>query len=393
MSFSRIVSVFLAPALPLLLSELASAQVGGDRSVSAEQRIANWLRMDTDGDEKISPGEAQGLMKTNFGRVDSDGDGMIDRKELEALAKRLRSWGARRQAPGRRRVGGQLRTMTTDELLKRAPEGVKIVPDIAYREGDSEAWRLDLVMPESSGAQLRPGLVFVHGGAWRSGDKRAGTFLNGALKYAQRGYVCITVNYRLTGEAPFPACVEDVKCAVRWLRAQAEQYNVDQQRIGGYGNSAGAHLVAMLGLAGPEVGLEGDGPHQDQSSLLQAVCCSATPSDFLGRGEAAWERMGREGSLLAGPRENIKERAKLASPVTHASADAPPFLVIHGTADTTVNVDQGDRLVEALKEAGAEDVTYLRIEGAGHGVFNSHANQTQPAMEAFFDRTIGMKKS
>ena len=100
--------------------------------------------------------------------------------------------------------------MATDELLKRAPEGVKIVPDISYREGESKAWQLDLVMPEARGERPRPGLVFVHGGAWRSGDKRAGTFLNGALKYAQKGYVCTTVNYRLTGEAPFPACVEDL---------------------------------------------------------------------------------------------------------------------------------------------------------------------------------------
>lgn len=368
-----------------------SAQPGGADASSTEQRIANWLSMDTDGNGKIGPDEVQGLMKVNFKRVDSNGDGEIDRDELTALAERLRSGATRQQGPGRRRTAGRTRTMSTEELLKRASDGVKIVPDIAYREGPSKAWRLDLVMPENPGDSPRPALIFVHGGAWRSGDKRTGTFLNGALSYAKRGYVCITVNYRLVGEAPFPACVEDVKCAVRWLRARAEQYNVDPQRIGGYGNSAGAHLAAMLGLAGPQADLEGDGPYQDQSSMLQAVCSSATPSDFLFRGEAALERMGGEGTLLAGPKETVAQRAKLASPVTHANADAPPFLVIHGTADTTVNVEHGDRLVDALKKAGAKDVTYLRVEGAGHGVFNSHAETTQPAMEAFFDRTIGNK--
>ena len=95
--------------------------------------------------------------------------------------------------------------------------------------------------------------------------------------------------------------------------------------------------------------------------------------------------------LLASPKETVAQRAKLASPVTHASVDAPPFLVIHGTADNTVDVEHGDRLVEALKKAGAKDVTYLRVEGAGHGVFNSHAKTTPPAMEAFFGRTIGNK--
>jgi dipeptidyl aminopeptidase/acylaminoacyl peptidase len=92
--------------------------------------------------------------------------------------------------------------------------------------------------------------------------------------------------------------------------------------------------------------------------------------------------------LLAGPEETLKQRAKQASPISYVHANAPPFFVIQGTADRTVDIAHGDRFVEALKKAEAKDVTYLRIEGAGHGVFNKHAKQTQPAMGAFFKRTI-----
>ena len=110
---------------------------------------------------------------------------------------------------------------------------MRIVP------GDSKAWRLDLARPTAKSAEPRPAIVFIHGGGWRGGDKRRGTFLNGALDYAAKGYVCVTLNYRLLAEAPFPACIEDCKCAVRWLRANAQKYNIDPDRIGGYGNSAG----------------------------------------------------------------------------------------------------------------------------------------------------------
>ena len=295
------------------------------------------------------------------------------------------------QAEGREHSVQQRRSgQQTDpdrRIRQRIPEGVTFLPDIAYRPGESKAWRLDLAMPSERGQKRRPGIVFVHGGGWRGGDKRAGTFLQGAFDYAKKGYVCITVNYRLTNEAPFPACVQDVKCAVRWFRAHAEKYNLDPDRIGGFGNSAGAHLVAMLGLVGKQAGLEGDGPWQEHSSRLQAVCAAATPTDFLHwhtpiKGHRAI------GPLLAGPEESLMERAKKASPISYVRGDAPPFLLIHGTADRTVDVSQADRFVEALKKAGAKDVSYLRIEGAGHGVFNQHSERTHRALEEFFARTL-----
>lgn len=252
--------------LALLAGGVAQAQDG---------QIERWLRMDKNGDGKLARNETTGPMRRFFDRNDANKDGHLDRSELAALRKRLAGNRPDRQ-PNTQRNRQQV--MSTERLRETAPDDVVIEPDLAYRPGDSKAWRLDLVRPKAKSDQTRPGIVFVHGGGWRSGDKRTGAFLSGAIEYAQKGYVCITVNYRLTGEAKFPACIEDVKCAVRWFRANAKKYNLDPNRLGAYGNSAGAHLVSMLGLCKAEAGLEGDGPHQDQSSLVQAVCASATPS-------------------------------------------------------------------------------------------------------------------
>jgi len=286
------------------------------------------------------------------------------------------------------------------------PAGVKVIPDIAYRQGRSKAWCLDLAMPTKPSDRPRPAIVFVHGGGWRSGDKRKDNFLGPTLQFAAKGYVCITVNYRLLGEAPMPACIEDVKCAVRWLRANAREYNVDPDRIGAYGNSAGAHLVAMLGLCPASAGLEGDGPWQEYSSMVQAVVCSATPTSFLvpmssRQRRQSTQRSDRQRSATnpsrfrpgGGPAGRLSdlpdEMRKKISPITYISADAPPFLVIHEESDRTVGVYHSDNFVKALREAGAKDVTYMRFEdGSGHGMFSRNIDQTAPAREAFFARTL-----
>jgi acetyl esterase/lipase len=137
------------------------------------------------------------------------------------------------------------------------PEGrtISITRDLAYREGDSEAWKLDLAVATNFGGGTHPALVIADGGGWSAGSKSTDVYQKMMVDYARQGYVTINVEYRLTGEAPFPACIEDVKAAVRWLRAHADEYNVDPDRIGAYGHSAGAHLALMLAMA-PESALE-----------------------------------------------------------------------------------------------------------------------------------------
>ncbi len=304
----------------------------------------------------------------------------------------LQSVDAQQPQQPQRQNQGQQRTVTVEQIMQQLPEGVTFIPDIAYREGN-EAWKLDLAMPTERGETPRPALVFIHGGGWRGGDKRRGGFLRPTISYAAKGYVCVTVNYRMLNEAPITACVEDVKNAVRWLRAHAGEYNIDPERIGASGNSAGAHLAVMLGVCPPSAGLEGDGPYQEYSSMVQAVVASATPTDFLSamsdrqrnRSNAQAARPPRKNELRL---ESEEVRAK-TSPVTYASADAPPILLVHAISDRTVGVYHSDKLVKALREAGAKNVSYILLgDESGHGAFQRNIAFTEPAREAFFNRVL-----
>jgi acetyl esterase/lipase len=260
-----------------------------------------------------------------------------------------------------------------EEIEQYKAEGVKFIPDISYRE-DYEACKLDLAMPTEAGTGPRPAIVFIHGGGWRNGDKRKGIFIMTALDFAAKGYVCISINYRLLSDSTTIAtCVEDTKCAVRWLRAHAEEYNVNPMRIGAFGHSAGAHLAAMLGICGPSAGLEGDGPWQEYSSMVQSVVGSATPTEIP-------ERF-RSNAMT-------KEELRNISPISHVSSDAPPFLLIHDVSDQTVPVEQVDDFVTSMKQAGAKEIWYFRFDnGSGHGVIRN-IKTIQPAMESFFMQTL-----
>lgn len=259
-------------------------------------------------------------------------------------------------------------TMSTEELLKLAPQGVTVIPDIAYRAGH-EAWQLDLAMPTQTSDKPRPAIIYIHGGGWTKGDKR-GQGIETVLNYATKGFVSLSVNYRL--DADKKACVEDVKCATRWLRANAEKYNVDPERIGAAGNSAGAHLALMLAICPPSAGLEGDGPYQQYSSGVQAAHGSSTPAKPNHR-----VRRGDNTDY-----SNIQA-------MTYVSAGTPPLYFIHGAMDAQkAPVQYLDEFVKALKEAGAKDVTYKRYKDAGHGVYVQHIDEARPTREAFFVRTL-----
>ena len=351
--------------LCLVLTIFSTANAEGER-------VTQWLAADKNNDGVLTVDETSGLMKKFFDRNDADKDGKLTKAELEALDKRL---------PQKKAQAGRQRTRPAPVL----PSGVTVKKNQVYREGH-DRWKLDVYLPESDAPKGgRPGLVYVHGGGWKSGSKDGGQWASLPAGYAAKGYVCISVNYRLTVDGGgFPACIHDVKNAVRWFRAHADELGLDPKRIGAYGNSAGAHLVSILGLVKKEADLEGDGTHLDQSSLVQAVCASATPSNFLSwKGEPFSNR-----GLLEGDPKTLADRATAASPVTYVAKDAPPFLLIHAKDDRVVPFQQGKILAEKLKAAGAENVTLMSYESGGHGVFGAMQKETHPGMEAFFAKAL-----
>jgi acetyl esterase/lipase len=247
------------------------------------------------------------------------------------------------------------------------PPGVKMLKDLEYGRADGRAMRLDLYLPEKSQKAL-PLLIWIHGGAWMSGSKDD---LSPALRFTADGYAVAHVGYRLSQEAKFPAQIHDCKAAVRWLRANAQTYNLDPNKFVAWGGSAGGHLVALLGTTGGAAELEGRVNDLKESSRVQAVVDWFGPTDFLQIGNAESDLQHNapdspESKLIGGPVLENKDKAVKASPISYVSKDAPPFLIMHGDRDRTVPFNQSELLYAALKKAGV-DVTFVPMKGAGHG--------------------------
>jgi acetyl esterase/lipase len=253
------------------------------------------------------------------------------------------------------------------KILNSDKKTVIVTQNIPYREGNSKSWTLDMAMPANFGSNLRPAIVIVHGGGWSMGSKTDAVYQNLMVKYANKGYVTINVNYRLTGEAPFPACIEDVKCAVRWLRAHAEEYMVDTGRIGGYGHSAGGHLALMLAVCPKSANLEGDGGWNEYSSRLNVVI-----------GGSAATELGRD----------VPMAKPVWWPIGYISSNNPPMLLIQGGDDMVVKPNLTEDFVQKMKAAGA-NIEYLKVEKVGHGVaFMDRLDITDPAMDNFFEKYL-----
>ena len=274
------------------------------------------------------------------------------------------------------------------------PENIALERDLRYREGKSAAWKLDLAYPRDPGTKQRPAVIVIHGGGWIEGDKSSFASLEywapgNIIDFAKLGFVATTINYRLSGEAPFPAALEDCKCAVRWLRAHAKDYHIDAERIGARGNSAGGHLALLLGLTNKSDGLEGDGPYQDQSSAVQAVISDSGPVDldFRKPGNNGLARVISQ--FLAGPSETLNDRIRKASPANFATRTVPPLLLIYGTADTQVTIGPVDEFVVALQKSGLQDLSYIRLGLIGHCPYSLvKIERLYPIVEEFFIRTL-----
>ncbi len=233
--------------------------------------------------------------------------------------------------------------------------------DITYCVVDGVELKMDLYSPASIDAPL-PVTVYVHGGGWTGGDKRSGEGIRDIPDLLARGYLVAAVNYRLAPRYKFPAMIEDVKCAVRFLRAHAERFSINPQKIGAWGGSAGGHLVALLGTADATAGWE-VGQYLEQSSRIQAVVDMFGPTDLTVLFEGANPRLMEQ---VFGTSDRNSETLKRASPVSWVSSDDPPFLILHGERDPLVPVSQSQLLYEKLQAAGVP-ATLVIVKNAGHG--------------------------
>lgn len=272
------------------------------------------------------------------------------------------------------------------DLLPAQPRPA--VQDMEYaRPDDSTALLLDIYLPEGV-ARPYPVIVWIHGGGWRSGGKGPGrwTFMLG------REYAIVSITYRLTDRAIFPAQIHDCKGAIRWIRAHAGEYGFDPQRIGVFGSSAGGHLVSLLGTSGGVAELEGVvGGNPEHSSSVQAVADWYGPSNLLTIADYPSSldhgaTNSPEGLLLGGAIDENADKAWAASPIAYVSPDDPPFLIQHGTEDRSVPFHQSVELDSALYEAGV-DVTFRPVVGGGHGA-GFDADSVEREVIEFFGRTL-----
>jgi acetyl esterase/lipase len=262
------------------------------------------------------------------------------------------------------------------------PEGTTEYRDVAYGQ-HKERNVLDLYVPTASSPV--PLVIWVHGGGWSAGSKDGN---NPAMRLLSKGYAVAAINYRLSQHAVFPAQIEDVKEAVRFLRAGAAKYKLDPDRFGAWGASAGGHLVALLGTSGGVQEFDSGG-NKDVSSRVQAVIDFYGPTDLakLVPPKAVNNPISK---LLGGAVEEKKELAEKANPITYISKDDPPFLIVQGDADKLVPASQSEMLAEALKKARVECELVI-LKGAGHGGPQFNSKEMLDRYQTFFDKHLAKK--
>jgi acetyl esterase/lipase len=274
------------------------------------------------------------------------------------------------------------------------------IETIAYAPPDppgSEGHLLDLYLPPGEPGPV-PVVLSLHGSAWMAENGRSGAELL-AAELAPEGFAVAGVSTRSTFNARFPAQVHDVKAAIRWLRANAGRYGLDPERVAVAGNSSGGWTASMAGLTGGVAGLEGDVGVQGPPSSVRAVIAFSPPTDFLqmdahmldggaefnallGITGGHGDPLSPESRLVGAAIASVPERVREANPITYVSADAPPFLILHGQRDPHVPYEQGVVLFDALAAAGVA-ATLVTLPHAGHGPWTGFLADPAVKRDAF----------
>ncbi|HRJ27676.1 MAG TPA: alpha/beta hydrolase [Fimbriimonadaceae bacterium] len=246
-------------------------------------------------------------------------------------------------------------------LLAMALAQPQIDLGVVYSKVGGEELKMDIYSPAEIKSGTAPAVVVIHGGAWVSGNRTDMADL--CIQLASKGIVAATVSYRLAPKHKWPAMLDDVQTATRFLRTQASQYKIDPKRIGSAGASAGGHLALLLGLR--ETRDPKPAEHAGVSSQTQVVFNIFGPTDMANDFPPAFDML--YPMVLGKPKAEAGEVIKDASPVQWVTAQAPPIYTIHGTADAVVPVRQATRLEEAMKAQKREIVTVI-VEGMPHGI-------------------------
>lgn len=274
-------------------------------------------------------------------------------------------------------------------LIKR----YRIYRNITYVDKpESDSQKLDIYVPKSaSNMNPVPIVIWIHGGGWRSGDKRFGPF----VPLLRKDYAVASINYRLSQEAKFPAQIHDCKRAVIWVKKNAEKYNIDCDRVGVWGASAGGHLSALLGTTTGSDDLEKEKETDELNSDVDAVCDWFGPTDLLktikydsGKDKYVVHPMVQQLLGVEGPR--LVDAARQASPTTYITEKVPPTFIVHGDKDKLVSPEQSEILYKKLK-AKKIDVRYETVSG-GHG-FPGFGLKTRNKVVDFFNRKLRAKSS
>jgi acetyl esterase/lipase len=231
------------------------------------------------------------------------------------------------------------------------PVQVSLAKDIPYGLGGDMTLLMDLYRPKQKAAKPFPVVIQIHGGAWAGGDKRG----QPDAGFLRRGIAVAKIDYRLSNMAPFPAALEDCKCAVRFLRANAAKLNLDPDRIGVTGESAGAHLALLVACVTSSAGFEGSGGHESFSSRVACAVSFYGETDLTQMPEKTLANPNSPvARFLGGLIKDKPDLYRQASPIEYVAKDSPPILFIHGDKDTVVPLEQSERMLAKLKEAGVE---------------------------------------
>jgi len=262
---------------------------------------------------------------------------------------------------------GGLKLMDTDFPL---PDNIKEYKDIVYKTVEKKDLKLDIYHQKNI-SDTTPLIIFIHGGAWKKGDKHS--YWPYLIPYAEKGYITATIQYRLTGEAIYPAQLNDVISAIQWLQENANEYHIDKNKIALVGGSAGGHLAMMAA-------------YSDASLKIKGLVNLYGPSDLTTPYAQQTESVQK---LIGASYQEVPELYKMASPITYISKDIPPTLTFQGTLDELVPYEQSDNLDKKIKEAGAISY-YHKLKGWPHTMDMSvKVNEyCQYYMDEFFEKYI-----